>query len=155
MEMEAPFDRLMTAVKMGHVHYQKTNNVASGPLRCTIWHFGLTTNRTEMSYTRSWLSVNTNIRHSNEARLTAVKLSIRWPSSPDCIAGSFIYPLRSRIFLKFSSDVLFDHGLNSVFWAKPYSLENLFGNNVTVHQPPDLPSVRTTGIPMFNFTLSS
>ena len=81
--------------------------------------------RTEMSYTRSWLSVNTNIRHSNEARLTAVKLSIRWPSSPDCIAGSFIYPLRSRIFLKFSADILFDHGLNSVFWAKPHSLESL------------------------------
>ena len=112
--------------------------------------------RTEMSYTRSWLSVNTNI--TIFAILMKVNwqlsnYSIRWPSSPDCIAGSFIYPLRSRIFLKFSSDVLFDHGLNSVFWAKPHSLENLFGNNVTVHQPPDLPSVRTTGIPMFNFTL--
>ena len=33
-------------------HYQKTNNVGSGPLRWTIWHFAptTTTSRTEMSY---------------------------------------------------------------------------------------------------------
>ena len=30
-----------------------------------------------------------------------------------------------------------------------------FGNHLTVYRPPDLPSVRTTGIPMFNLTLSS
>ena len=51
--------------------------------------------------------------------------SIRWPESPGCIAGSFFYPLRSRIFLTFFADILFDQGLNSVFWAEPQSSENL------------------------------
>ena len=49
---------------------------------------------------------------------------------------------------------------------KPESLKNShklrksihprkFGNHVIVHRLPDLPSVLTTGIPMFNLTLSS
>ena len=38
--------------------------------------------------------------------------------------GLIFYPLRSRIFVKFSA-ILFDHGLNSIFWAEPHSLENL------------------------------
>ena len=46
-------------------------------------------------------------QYVNECHL----ISYHWSN----IAGSFIYPLRSRIFLKFSSDVLFDYGLNSVF----------------------------------------
>ena len=36
----------LTAVKMGHVHYQKTNNMGSGPLRYTIRHFASTKSRT-------------------------------------------------------------------------------------------------------------
>ena len=50
--------------------------------------------------------------------------------------GSFFYLLRLRIFFKFSTDILFDHGLNSVFWAEPYYLENLsILENLTMKYP--------------------
>ena len=39
--------------------------------------------------------------------------------------GLIFLPIEVTFFLKFSTDILFDHGLNSVFWAKPHSLENL------------------------------
>ena len=43
-------------------HYQKTNNVGSGPLRYTIWHVALNTSRLKcLTYTCSRLSVDTNI----------------------------------------------------------------------------------------------
>ena len=101
-------------------HNQKNNSVGSGPLRYTIWHFPLQAGRICLTHTRSLLIrifatlMKVNWQLSNK--------SVRWPSSPDYIAGSFFYPLRSRIFFKFSAHILFDHGLNS----KPHSLENLF-----------------------------
>ena len=51
-----------------------------------------------------------NSRHSNEGQLTAVKLDIRWPSSPDYI-GLIFLSFEVTHFLKFSSNILFDHGL--------------------------------------------
>lgn len=59
-------------------------------------------------------SVYSNIRHPYEGQLTAVKLGIRWPSSPDSIAGTFL-PIEFTYILKFSADILFDHELNSEF----------------------------------------
>ena len=85
--------------------------------------------------------------------------SIRWPSSPECIASSLFYSLRSSIFQAFrwyfiSSRALFCI-LREAPLLKKYIHPRKFGQQVTVHRPPDLPSVRTTDIPMFHFTLSS
>ena len=52
-------------------------------------------------------------------------------------------PLWRHVFLKFSADILFDHGLNSVLLAEPYSLENWTS------------ALRTTGIPMFDLSLGA
>ena len=82
-------------------HYQKTNNMDSGPLRYTIWHFAphykpdlnalltLVVNSPLIWIFAILMKVNWQL--SNE--------SICWPSSPDCIAGSFFYLLKSSILL--------------------------------------------------------
>ena len=112
----------LTAVKIGHVHYQKTNNVGSGtrsgispPLQA-----GLEC----LTHTRSRLSVNTNIRHSNEGLLTAVKLEHPQTIITWLYRGLISLPIEVTFSFKFSA-ILFDHGLNSVFWAKLHNLENL------------------------------
>ena len=43
------------------IEYQKTNNVGSGLLRYTIWHFPLQCGRICLTHT-----VNSNIRHCND-----------------------------------------------------------------------------------------
>ena len=142
---------------MGHVHYQKTNNVGSGPLRYTIWHFPLQAGRICLTHTRSLLIrifailMKVNWQLSNK--------SIRWPSSPECIASSLFYSLRSSIFYAFRWYFIWSRALFCILREAPllkkYIHPRKFGQQVTVHRPPDLPSVRTTDIPMFHFTLSS
>ena len=134
-------------------HYRKTNNVGSGkwsgisPLQA-----GLKC----LTHTRSRQFVHSNLRHCNEGQLTAVGLEHQLAVITWLYAGSFFYPLRSRIFLKFSADILFNHGLNSVFLAEPHSLQNLsILENLAITWPySDRLTVRTTGISMFNLTLS-
>ena len=84
-------------------HYQKTNNVGSGPLRYTIWHFPLQAGRICLTHTRSLL-----------IRIFAILMKVNWQLS-------FFYPFKVTYFFKFPADILFDQGLNS----KPHSLENL------------------------------
>ena len=56
-----------------------------------------TTSRTDMSYSHSQ-SVNSNIRHSNEGYLTAVKLEYTLTIITWLYRGLIFYPLRSRSF---------------------------------------------------------
>ena len=77
---------------------------------------------TKLPYSQSVYSI---IRHSNEGRLTAVKLEhlltiVTWLSR-----GLIFLPINVTYFLKFSANILFHHGLNSVFVAESRSLENL------------------------------
>ena len=52
------------------------------------------------------LILHTYIAHQCCDQLTVVKKGIRWPVSPDRIAGSGVDPSRSNIFLKLSADKL-------------------------------------------------
>ena len=74
---------------------------------------------TKLPYSQSIYSI---IRHSNEGRLTAVKLEtiIPW-----LYRGLIFLPINVTYFLKFSANILFHHWLNSVFVAESDSLENL------------------------------
>ena len=70
------------------------------------------------------------------------------------IAGSFYYPMRSRIFFKvFRWYFIWPQAQICVFRGT-HSLKNLYILKHR-HRRPDRPSVRNTGTPMFNLTLSS
>ena len=107
--MRKPNQGQLTAVEMGHV--QTTSECG---LKYTVWHFAPTTSRTEMSYSHSQ-SVYSNLRHSNEGQLTAVKLEHPVTIITLLYRGFIFLPIEVTYFLKFSADILFDHGLNSVF----------------------------------------
>ena len=71
--------------------------------------------------------------------------------------GLISLPIEVTYFLKFSADILFNHGLNSLFLEELQSLENLsILENLAITWPyTDRLTVHTTGIPMFNLTLSN
>ena len=111
-----------------------------------------------MSYSYSQ-SVNPNIRHSNEGQLSAIKLEHPLLSSPDCTAGSFFYPLRSHIvFLSFPLLFYLITGSILYFQWSPIAQEIYVSQKIRHSRDRTAivrPSVRTTGIPMLNLTLSS
>ena len=52
-----------------------------------------------------------NIRHSNEGQLTAVKLEHPLADITRLYHGLIFLPIEVTYFFKFSSNILFDHGL--------------------------------------------
>ena len=61
-----------------------------------------------------------------------------------------------HVFFKFSADILFDQGLNSLFWAKPHSLENVsIRQNLAITWPyTDRPTFRPSASQAYQCLIS-
>ena len=102
---------------MGHVadHNQTTNNVGSNTR--TGISSPLQAGLKRLTHSRSRQSVYSNICHSNEGQLTAVKLKYSLTIITWLYRGLISLPIEVTYFFKFSADILFDNGINSVFLA--------------------------------------
>ena len=71
-------------------------------------------------------SLYSNIHHSNEGQLTAVKLEHLMVIITGLYYRLIFLPIEVTYYsFKFSADILFNHGLNSVVLEELQSLENL------------------------------
>ena len=79
-----------------------------------------------LTHTCSRQSFYSNIHHSNEGQLTAVKLEHLMVIITGLYYRLIFLPIEITYYsFKFSADILFNHGLNSVVLEELQSLENL------------------------------
>ena len=103
-----------------------------------------------LTHTCSRQSFYSNIHHSNEGQLTAVKLEHLMVIITRLYYRLIFLPIEvTYYFFKFSADILFNHGLNSVVLEELQSLENLsILENLTITWPYTAPLVKIIGNPI-------
>ena len=121
---------------MGHV--QTTSECG---LKYTVWHFAPTTSRTEMSYSHSQ-SVYSNLRHSNEGQLTAVKLEHPVTIITLLYRGFIFLPIEVTYFFKVFRWYFIWSRAQFCILAEPHSLENLYTSQKIWQSRDRIPTVR-------------